>query len=855
MAADDDMAVSKKSIVAGIPIEENTTPVLEAVAVDDIEANANDEMEQLRREMEEQRNQIPVAVVTERKSKKRKRLVTAMFIIAIVLVLVFTLGGSSDDDSKKRKVPIVEDTPQPTTSTVPTAAPTIGFTMPRFDANFNRISTFPLCLQLDPTCSTDEKSAGEVIVVSDDGMSLAYTDIEHASIGFVNITDPANPAPAGLVNLAADAKPTSLVFKGKKYVVTAVDTSPDFINPSGNLQVLDMDTLAMVATIDMGGQPNSIALSPDGNYMAVAIENQRDEDVNDGALPQNPPGFLQVVNCSADDPTAWTNTKVEMANDKLDRGISYNSDPEPEFVAINSDNIAVVTLQENNGIVLVDLASAQVVTSFSAGFATVNNVDVTEEKHYIEQSAESSLSVAREPDGVTWIGTDYFATADEGDLDGGGRGFTIFDKTGTVIYTSGNMMDELAIRFGHYPDTRSGNRGNEPENILYAEFEALKLLFVGSERSNLVFVFEVSDVRNPIFRQVLPTTIEPEGMVAIPSRNLLVAVSGDDNRSKNIRSAISVYQLWDVTPPVYPSMFSANGDDGNPIPFSALSGLSWKDGMLYTIEDSFYKKTRVLTIDPSSYPYKITAEIHITDANDVLSSVLDEAGRAVIMNSDQTVNLDLEGIEAVEDGFWLVHEGTRTPNLLLKVDATGVIIKAVTLPEEVNMGKNSDNGFTGVAVEEDYVVVCFQRAWSTLGDTGPRLGIYNAASNEWKFVFYPLDSPASQNGGWVGLSDIASFGNGAFLLLESDNQGSTDSAIKKIYRIELGDYSIIEGETVSKTFVHDLIPDLSASGRLVPEKVEGLTVDGAGNIWVNNDNEGVDDNSGEQMLIQLGPLN
>jgi hypothetical protein len=35
----------------------------------------------------------------------------------------------------------------------------------------------------------------------------------------------------------------------------------------------------------------------------------------------------------------------------------FSEDPEPEFVSINKDNIAAVTLQENNHIVLVSLQS------------------------------------------------------------------------------------------------------------------------------------------------------------------------------------------------------------------------------------------------------------------------------------------------------------------------------------------------------------------------------------------------------------------------------------------------------------------------------------------------------------------
>ena len=66
---------------------------------------------------------------------------------------------------------------------------------------------------------------------------------------------------------------------------------------------------------------------------------------------------------------------------------------------------------------------------------------------------------------VAWIDDEYFVTADEGDLDGGSRSFTISKKDGTVMYSSGNELELLAARLGHYPEHRSENKGTEPEKI------------------------------------------------------------------------------------------------------------------------------------------------------------------------------------------------------------------------------------------------------------------------------------------------------------------------------------------------------------------------------------------------------
>jgi hypothetical protein len=65
----------------------------------------------------------------------------------------------------------------------------------------------------------------------------------------------------------------------------------------------------------------------------------------------------------------------------------------------------------------------------------------------------------REPDGVTWINLAYFATADEGDLNGGTRGFTVFDTTGRIVYASGNELETLAAQVGHFPERRASSKG------------------------------------------------------------------------------------------------------------------------------------------------------------------------------------------------------------------------------------------------------------------------------------------------------------------------------------------------------------------------------------------------------------
>src|SRR5690606_31682775 len=120
-------------------------------------------------------------------------------------------------------------------------------------------------------------------------------------------------------------------------------------------------------------------VSPDHRYAAIIVENERDEDVEvvgvEGGLPQRPAGTLVVVDLTGGNPAAWKLRRVDLT------GLSAYApeDPEPEFVDINDDNEAVVTLQENNHIAIVDLKSGKVVADFPAGAVDLEGIDATED--------------------------------------------------------------------------------------------------------------------------------------------------------------------------------------------------------------------------------------------------------------------------------------------------------------------------------------------------------------------------------------------------------------------------------------------------------------------------------------------
>lgn len=725
----------------------------------------------------------------------------------------------------------------------------------RHEAAFARIATFPAFLNT----GIDQETVAEIVAASEDGNTLVYTDSAGENIGFVDIADPAHPQPLGTV--AVGGEPTSVAVVGE-HALVAVNTSPSFVAPSGKLLVVNIATRAIVADIDLGGQPDAVAVSPDRRYAAVAIENERDEDLGDGAPPQAPGGYLIIVDLVGG-PLEWTTRKVDLAGLP---GMLYAEDPEPEYVAVNERNVAVVTLQENNHIALVDLVTGEVIHHFSAGTVDLDRVD-TVENDLIELD-DTLTAVPREPDGATWLSNDVFATADEGDLHGGGRGFTLFDTSGAVRHTAGHHVEHTVVRHGHYPEDRSENKGNEPENVLAARYGEDDLLFVGSERASVVLVYKLDESARPELAQVLPAGVKPEGLLAIPQRDLLVVAGEEDAREDKIRAALTIYRLGKQAN--YPTVVSRHRADGTPIPWGALSGLATTrhgEETTYAVHDSFYDKSRIFVMDVKDRPAEIAREIVLRDTMGRLTAV-----QPTLVNADGSVHLDPEGIAVGHGGgFWIASEGRgtvgdakrpfETPNLLLKVAENGVIERVVTLPAAVD-ARQVRFGFEGVASvgagEDEVLYVAFQREWAGDPKGHVRIGRYAVATGAWTFYYYPLDAAASAYGGWVGLSELTAVGNDAFLVIERDNQAGADAAVKRIYKFSVAGLTPVADEggapafpLVPKQLVHDLMPDLRTTGGQVLEKIEGLTVLRNGDVLVVNDNDGVDDSNGETQLLKL----
>jgi hypothetical protein len=645
-----------------------------------------------------------------------------------------------------------------------------------------------------------------------------------------------------------------------------------------------------VAEIPLGGQPDSIKISPDGKYAAIAIENERNEglcvggtqdglEVDEdecetgggaaGVLPQtpygNPAGFLAIVSLTGH-PSSWFADAVELT------GYSAYApeDPEPEFVDVNSRNEAVITLQENNHIVIVDLAARKVVDDFSARSVTLRGIDANEDD--VIALTDTLDDVLREPDAVVWVpgpgGVHRIATANEGDLFGGSRGFTIFRRNGSLVFDSGSSLEELAVQHGHYPESRSENKGTEPEAIEYARFGRDDYLFVGTERGSFVAVYTLDPAGRPQFDQLLPAPLGPEGLLAIPQRNLLVASGEVDDPEFGVRSTVTIYQLTRGERE-YPQILSDRKGRA-PIAWSALSGMTSVPGRpdtLLAVWDSYYSSSNIFKIDVSERPAAIT---------DVLT----------LTGGAHNGSYDPEGIAiAPNDTIWIASEGNASdsvPNLLLRVDRHGAVLEEIGLPAEILACRAAStkrgtlgSGFEGVALlraaggASYRLVVAQQRGWDYTtpecedldDDDGglnargepnwTRIWIYDPATKAWDHVSWEL-APKPADAAWVGLSEITELDGGGYLLIERDNLTGDFSGIKNLVLVDSSDAEEDGLIATSEKRTYDLLPRLRGTNGWITDKPEGVAVTQDGRTFLVTDNDGVEDWSGETWFLSLG---
>lgn len=130
----------------------------------------------------------------------------------------------------------------------------------------------------------------------------------------------------------------------------------------------------------------------------------------------------------------------------------------------------------------------------------------------------------------------------------GSRSFTIWDENGNIVFDSGETdatdLTQITVNAGTYPDSRSDDKGAEPESVEVGTFNGKTYAFVGLERSGGIGMFDITDPNGVFFVDyVTETGVSPEGLdffVYNGDAYLAVAYEGSEDPGQ---SDIEIYRI------------------------------------------------------------------------------------------------------------------------------------------------------------------------------------------------------------------------------------------------------------------------------------------------------------------------
>ena len=182
-------------------------------------------------------------------------------------------------------------------------------------------------------------------------------------------------------------------------------------------------TLTLKGLVETGSQPDMVTFAGSSTVL-TADEGEPREGYGDGIV--DPRGSVTVADVSTltsevvgFDAFDARRDELASAGIVLKKRVDPSTDLEPEYIAVSGGK-AYVTLQENNAIAVLDLASRTFDGIYSAGFEdySVTPIDIDKKDDAYAPRTYGSLMGIRMPDGIAAFQVDgktYLVTANEGD--------------------------------------------------------------------------------------------------------------------------------------------------------------------------------------------------------------------------------------------------------------------------------------------------------------------------------------------------------------------------------------------------------------------------------------------------------
>jgi hypothetical protein len=336
--------------------------------------------------------------------------------------------------------------------------------------------------------------------------------------------------------------------------------------------------LAFLRDVSVGYLPDGIAFNSSGTTLVVANEGEPTNDYQINGVSVDRPGSIGLITIGGTlGKETFTYSDLGFDGLALPAGVRISgksglstqaTDIEPESVAVLG-RYAYVTLQENNAVAKVNLGTRAIERVFALGavdFSTqlvdISDQDGASNSRLIKPVFGNNVSGLRMADGIAAFtllpeggfarGKDYFLTANEGDgrewgsfsdevrrstglssrlktladdttapyTAFGSRSISLFDAdTGALVWDSGTTLQSVAIAAGVYDDSRSDDKGVEPEGIAVALIDGRTYAIAGLERTtrSMLVVFDVTMPAAPslVTTVVLPDSLSPEGLTVV----------------------------------------------------------------------------------------------------------------------------------------------------------------------------------------------------------------------------------------------------------------------------------------------------------------------------------------------------
>jgi YVTN family beta-propeller protein len=261
----------------------------------------------------------------------------------------------------------------------------------------------------------------------------------NGTVDVLNLSNPAAPVSLGSINVSALGASVNSVAVNDGLVALAIEatvkTSP------GSVAFYRASDLTFLHAVSVGALPDMLVFTPDGTKLLVANEGEPNSyGAADSVDPEGSISLITVNRAGGTSTVATADFKAYIGQEEALRsqgiriygpGANAAQDLEPEYITINpAGTAAYVTLQENNAMAVVDIATAKVTSLVPFGYKDFNlagsGLDASDEDAGVNTNTGTpAISIKPQPvkgmyqpDAIASYvvnGVTYLVTANEGD--------------------------------------------------------------------------------------------------------------------------------------------------------------------------------------------------------------------------------------------------------------------------------------------------------------------------------------------------------------------------------------------------------------------------------------------------------